>query len=557
MVQRIKIQSGQIIYEATNSADDINMGVLGSLNVSKELHIGNDALAAGIITTGNSTDVILEPGTNGNIRLQPVGSGRVVLNNAVWPTSTPSQGMYLGATSTNNLQFLSFFLSPQVGSDSLTSSELNVLFPSAEINQQVIGPNVTYQKISSNNWRISSSTYKSVNIAGDTMTGPLILSGSPVNPMQAATKEYVDNIATGLSVYGACETSTIAALPPSTYNNGISGAGSTLTANSNGSLGTIGGYSGLNINSRILVKNQFDARQNGIYVVTQLGSGSSPWILTRASDFDGAPSSEITAGDYVYIQGGTLSGTQWVQITAGTGSYSGLEYVVIGTDDIVFTQLTGPGTYVAGTGISISSNTVTNTGVTSLAAGTGVTLSASTGAVTISGTGGTVTSVGITGGTGISVTGGPITNSGTIALTNTGVTSLTAGTNISVSSPAGAVTVSMDSSPNISGNLIRSVQAGITSTGSDLSTAYVLTKDINVISVVGLGTGVSLPASTGGMQITIVNAGANDLAVYPPTSSAQIDSLGNGVGFILPAGSRTIYFSVSSSQWYTLNATYS
>ena len=61
----------------------------------------------------------------------------------------------------------------------------------------------------------------------------------------------------------------------------------------------------------------------------------------------------------------------------------------------------------AGTGISVSGTTVTNTGVTSLAAGTAISLSGSTGAVTV---------------------------------TNTGVTSAVAGDGVSVSAATGAVT---------------------------------------------------------------------------------------------------------------------
>lgn len=55
---------------------------------------------------------------------------------------------------------------------------------------------------------------------------------------------------------------------------------------------------------------------------------------------------------------------------------------------------------------------------------------------------GTVTSVGLTAGPGISILGGPVTTSGVIQVTNTGVTRLIAGTNISLSSSNGNVTIS-------------------------------------------------------------------------------------------------------------------
>ena len=54
---------------------------------------------------------------------------------------------------------------------------------------------------------------------------------------------------------------------------------------------------------------------------------------------------------------------------------------------------------------------------------------------------GTVTSVAGSAGTGISISGSPITSSGTLTITNTGVTSIVAGTNISISGATGAVTV--------------------------------------------------------------------------------------------------------------------
>ena len=78
----------------------------------------------------------------------------------------------------------------------------------------------------------------------------------------------------------------------------------------------------------------------------------------------------------------------------------------------------------AGAGISVvtsgTNNTISNTGVVSLVAGPNITLSGSSGVVTISaasGGGGSVTSVG----TGVGLTGGPITTSGTISLNVSGV----------------------------------------------------------------------------------------------------------------------------------------
>jgi hypothetical protein len=224
-------------------------------------------------------------------------------------------------------------------------------------------------------------TYTPVNNAGSTMTGLLVLSADPSAALGAATKQYVDNMAAGVNVHAACETSTTAALAACTYANGTAGVGATLTANANGVLGTIGGYAALVVGSRLLVKDQAAGLQNGIYVVTSLGSAGTPWVLTRATDFDGSPTFEIAAGDLTYIQEGTLGGTQWVETAIGTGSPG--DYIVIGTNAITFSQFSGAGTYTAGTGLSLTGTQFANTGVTSNIAGSNITVSGATGAVTV------------------------------------------------------------------------------------------------------------------------------------------------------------------------------
>jgi hypothetical protein len=241
----------------------------------------------------------------------------------------------------------------------------------------------TFRKITVNGKGLTTSTsavvagdittalgYTPANSAGSTMTGLLILSGDPVVALGAATKQYVDNIAAGVNVHQSCETATTAALPACTYANGTSGVGATLTASINGAIGTVGGYATLAVTSRVLVKNQAASLQNGIYTVTSLGAVGAPWVLTRASDFDGSPTSELQAGDLTYVQEGTLIGTQWVETAIGTGAPG--DYIIVGTDAIVFSQFSGAGTYVAGTGISIASNTIANTGVLSLTTNSGL-----------------------------------------------------------------------------------------------------------------------------------------------------------------------------------------
>lgn len=349
MAQKIKVQDGIVVYSTPDPlATDIAFDIKGALDVTKQVTVGDDPLASGQIHTplNSSADLIISTNTDGfnpggDISLAPAAGGRILLNNITWPTSVPNPGQFIGTTSLGNLGFLNYLLTI-VGSDSLTNSQLNILFPLALPGQNVAGPTVMYTCISTGQWRASTGAlgYTPVNIAGDTMTGLLILSADPVDPLGAVTKQYADNIAAGVNIHAACETATVAPLPTSIYNNGASGVGATLTASVPGALGTVGGYSGLIVTSRILVKDQVTTFQNGIYVVTQLGNGLNPWILTRATDFDGSPANEISAGDLTYVQEGTLLGTQWVQTAIGTGMPG--DYIIIGSDSIVFTQFSGP-----------------------------------------------------------------------------------------------------------------------------------------------------------------------------------------------------------------------
>lgn len=81
-----------------------------------------------------------------------------------------------------------------------------------------------------------------------------------------------------------CRTATTTNLT-ATYANGTSGVGATLTKTTNGAIGTIGGIA-VALGNRILVKDQTNPEENGIYEATDLGSVSTPWVLTRALDLN-------------------------------------------------------------------------------------------------------------------------------------------------------------------------------------------------------------------------------------------------------------------------------
>jgi len=193
---------------------------------------------------------------------------------------------------------------------------------------------------------VSTATQTALNgklsLTGGTLTGALTLSAAPSTDLQAATKGYVDSVATGLSVNEPVVVATIENLA-GTYDNGTAGLGATLTKATNGAIGTIDG-STVTAGDRILLRAQTDAKQNGIYTVTAVGSASVPWQLTRATDADNSPSAELTGGSFCLVTGGaTYTNAGFVVTNTGT--------VVIGTDDISYEQFSAAQNITAGTGI--------------------------------------------------------------------------------------------------------------------------------------------------------------------------------------------------------------
>jgi hypothetical protein len=106
MSQIVKVQDSNIVYSATDPADDLLFDIAGQLNVTKEVNVGNDPLANGQISTLNSGIDLIITTISGNLKLQPVG-GSILLNNVAWPDGTvsPTTGMYLGVSALNTLQF--------------------------------------------------------------------------------------------------------------------------------------------------------------------------------------------------------------------------------------------------------------------------------------------------------------------------------------------------------------------------------------------------------------------------------------------------------------------
>lgn len=147
--------------------------------------------------------------------------------------------------------------------------------------------------------------------------------GTPTTGTDATNKNYVDALVSGLEWKAAAQAATTA-------------NGTLATAFVAGTV--IDGYT-LVLGDRLLIKDQTVPTQNGIYIVT----AGTP---TRSTD--AATTAELNNATLFIINGTVNGDTGWTQTTPNP---------VVGTDPIVFQQFTGAGTYVAGTGLSLTGNT--------------------------------------------------------------------------------------------------------------------------------------------------------------------------------------------------------
>ena len=179
---------------------------------------------------------------------------------------------------------------------------------------------------------VSDVADAAVEKAGDTMGGTLNMSSnritnlpSPSDDADAATKGYVDATASGLDVKASVRVATTANLD---FNTGFA----------NGQ--TIDGVA-IATGDRILIKDQTNGAQNGIFVVEASGQP------TRAADFD--TDDEVSSGAFTFVEeGSSQANNGYVLVNA--------DPVSVGSTAMVFEQFSGAGQIEAGAGIKKNGN---------------------------------------------------------------------------------------------------------------------------------------------------------------------------------------------------------
>jgi hypothetical protein len=199
----------------------------------------------------------------------------------------------------------------------------------------------------------STANITTANITAGTV------STTPTSANDLVNKTYVDTlVASGIHFHQPVRVESPTNLN-ATYNNGTAGVGATLTNAGTQAALVIDGVT-VSVADRVLVYQQTTQTQNGIYVVTDVGSGSTNWILTRSSDADTYvinSAAGLSEGSTVFVQqGATGAGETYTCNTTGV--------ITFGTTNITFAQISSAQIYSAGTGLTLSGTqfSITNTG---------------------------------------------------------------------------------------------------------------------------------------------------------------------------------------------------
>lgn len=172
----------------------------------------------------------------------------------------------------------------------------------------VVGGNYDVALVPKGTGKIDASNFRIANVA------------APVNGGDATNKTYVDNLVQGLYVKNSVRIATTGNISLSTTAQTIDGVA-------------------IQVGDRILVKNQTNASENGIYNVA---ASNAAW--SRSTD---ANTWDELVSAYVFIQeGNVLKDTGWVCIVDAGGT--------LGTTAVNWTQFSGAGTYTASLGVKIN-----------------------------------------------------------------------------------------------------------------------------------------------------------------------------------------------------------
>jgi len=342
-------------YYAPPSLDEVGDVTITSASSGQFLKWNGSAWVNDTIDLGTDT-------AGGYVASLVAGTG-VSLSNNSGETATPTIAIGQAVATDSNVTFNDLTVSGNL-TVSGTTTTLNT--ETLTVNDNIIVLNNNASGAPSENAGIEVERGSSTNVQlrwnETTDVWELTVNGSTYSPI--VTELELENRLAEEHWHKSVVLATHAVLPQTpTYSAGTTdadggtGIGATLTATSNGRL-VIDGENA-STGQRVLIKNQVDQKQNGVYVVTAQGSVSATWVLTRATDMDGSVAQQITKDEGVEV--GSLSNSSAVNryqsfAISSTGSGTNGAHI-IGTDNITFQQFTGLGfQIIAGNGLAASNS---------------------------------------------------------------------------------------------------------------------------------------------------------------------------------------------------------
>jgi hypothetical protein len=501
---------------------DTGVNVSGTFNATGNANVGNlqttGLIATGVSNLGPVSNVIITGGSNGQV-LSTNGSGNLTwvsissssISNGNSNVSIPTTdgNINLSAAGNANVVVVSGAGANITG---YVTANGNGTFGGVKSNSVTAqGGNLQLLSEQSGNSFIELKPYGNgtVDVANFRITSL----AAPNASSDAATKQYVDDVAQGLHVHAPCKAATPDTLAnitvgTITYNNGSSGVGANLVTT--GSFNLIDTVNVQTAGTRILVKNESNAAHNGIY------TWANSTTIVRATDFD--TPTEMAGGDFTFVQQGNVyNDTGWVM----TDPVS-----VVGTDPVVWVQFSGAGTYQAGAGLTLTGTvfSVNVDNVTTAISGGNVVVKASAQLTTPNIDAATGTSVDLT----ANVLANNVNANNKVTANNVDVTSNVTSNNVTINLALGGNTA------NFSGNLTAAnVSGGNVVTANYFTGALTTNAQPNITSV---GTLTSLNVSGNGTFGNILGPLANgnsNVSIPAANGNVNISAAGNANIFIV------------------------